>query len=87
MAAHSTILVCRIPWTEEPGQLQSMELQKSQTLIGKWTTTITIFNDNDWLKIIGSFPIVGLIMASGIITRKVLYYFDMTKETTQSRWL
>ena len=29
------ILVFRIPWTEEPGQLQSMELQNSQTLISK----------------------------------------------------
>ena len=24
MATHSSILVCRIPWTEEPGRLQSM---------------------------------------------------------------
>ena len=27
MAAHSNILAWRIPWTEEPGQLQSMGLQ------------------------------------------------------------
>ena len=31
MAAHSGILAWRIPWTEEPGGLQSMESQKSQT--------------------------------------------------------
>ena len=24
MATHSSILACRIPWTEEPGGLQSM---------------------------------------------------------------
>ena len=24
MATHSSILACRIPWTEEPGRLQSM---------------------------------------------------------------
>ena len=30
MATHSSILAWRIPWTEEPGGLQSMELQ-SQT--------------------------------------------------------
>ena len=30
-ATHSTILAWRIPWTEEPGRLQSMRLQKSQT--------------------------------------------------------
>ena len=27
MAAHSSILAWRIPWTEEPGGLQSMALQ------------------------------------------------------------
>ena len=30
MATHSSILVQRIPWTEELGGLQSMGLQKSQ---------------------------------------------------------
>ena len=28
MAIHSSILAWRIPWTEEPGCLQSMELQR-----------------------------------------------------------
>ena len=28
MATHCSILTWRIPWTEEPGGLQSMELQK-----------------------------------------------------------
>ena len=31
MATHSSILAWRIPWTEEPGGLQSMGLQKSRT--------------------------------------------------------
>ena len=26
MATHSSILTCRIPWTENPGGLQSIEL-------------------------------------------------------------
>ena len=30
-AAHSSILAWEIPWTEEPGGLQSMGSQKSQT--------------------------------------------------------
>ena len=30
IATHSSILAWRIPWTEEPGRLQSLELQ-SQT--------------------------------------------------------
>ena len=28
MATHSRILACRIPWTKEPGGLQSRELQR-----------------------------------------------------------
>ena len=28
MAAHSSTLAWRIPWTKEPGGLQSMELQR-----------------------------------------------------------
>ena len=28
MATHSSILACRIPWTDEPGRLQSMGLQR-----------------------------------------------------------
>ena len=31
MAAHSSILAWEIPWTEEPGRLQFMMLQKSWT--------------------------------------------------------
>ena len=29
MVTDSSILACRIPWTEEPGRLQSMGLQES----------------------------------------------------------
>ena len=31
MATHSSILVWEIPWTQEPGGLQSLGLQKSWT--------------------------------------------------------
>ena len=31
MATHSSILAWRIPWTEEPGRLHSMELQELYT--------------------------------------------------------
>jgi len=31
MATHSRILAWRIPWTEEPGRLQSMGLQELDT--------------------------------------------------------
>ena len=31
MATHSSVLAQRIPWTEEPGRLQSMEFQRVGT--------------------------------------------------------
>ena len=31
MATHSSTLIWEIPWTEKPGGLQSMGLQKNQT--------------------------------------------------------
>ena len=34
MATHSSILAWEIPWTEEPGGLQSMGSQKGQTRLG-----------------------------------------------------
>ena len=36
MATHSSILAWRIPWTEEPGGLQSMGSQKSWTQLSDW---------------------------------------------------
>ena len=45
MATHSSILAWRIPWTEEPGGLQSMELQSvghdwaSTTFTSTWGTS------------------------------------------------
>ena len=38
MVTHSSILVWRIPWTEEPGGLQSMEVAKSQTQLKRLST-------------------------------------------------
>ena len=46
MAAHSSILAWRIPWTEEPGRLQSMGLQR----VGHDWVTFTLC----WLYKIGS---------------------------------
>ena len=42
MATHSSILAWRIPWTEEPGGLQSME---SQGVRHDWVTTTFTFKD------------------------------------------
>ena len=39
VATHSSILAWKIPWTEDPGRLQSMESQNS------WTT-LSNYNNN-----------------------------------------
>ena len=43
MATHSSILAWKISWTEEPEGLQSMGLQKSQTLLINYTATTEVF--------------------------------------------
>ena len=50
MATHSSILAWEIPWTEEPGRLQNMELQ-SRTRLRIWAhkkliTEIRIYFNN-----------------------------------------
>ena len=40
MATHSSILAWRIPWTEEPGRLQSMGLQESGMTVQLCTHTV-----------------------------------------------
>ena len=37
MATHSSVLARKIPWTEEPGGLQSMRSLKNQTGLGDFT--------------------------------------------------
>ena len=39
MAPHSSTLAWQIPWTEEPGGLQSMGVAKSQTRLSDFTFT------------------------------------------------
>ena len=39
MATHSSILAWKISWTEEPGRLQFMELQRSQIQLSDLTPT------------------------------------------------
>ena len=41
MATHSSNLAWEIPWTEEPGGLQSMGVTKSQTRLKRTHTTHT----------------------------------------------
>ena len=44
MATHSNILAWEFPWTEEPGGLQSIGLQKSQTQLSGYTTIFLLYS-------------------------------------------
>ena len=50
MATHSSILAWEIPWTEEPGRLQLLGLQKSQHDLATKTTTKEESMDKALLK-------------------------------------
>ena len=41
MATHSSILAQRIPWTEEPGELQSSGVQPSYSGVAKCQTRLS----------------------------------------------
>ena len=62
MAAHSNMLAWRIPWTEEPGKLQSMGSQRvghdwetSTTII--ITTTTKTMKHQHWILCLILFPV------------------------------
>ena len=42
MATHSSILACRIPWTEEPGRLQSMGSQRVGHYLSDFQVTLNL---------------------------------------------
>ena len=50
MATHSSTLACKIPWMEEPGELQSMGLQ-SWTRLSDFTFTSSLLDDSTHISI------------------------------------
>ena len=47
MAAHSSTLAWKIPWTEEPDRLQSM---RSQRVRHDWVTSLSLFTFMHWRR-------------------------------------
>ena len=58
MATHSSILAWKIPWTEEPGRLQSVHgVEKSRTRLSDFTFTFTftlttLLSNNSFIPVI-----------------------------------
>ena len=49
METHSSILAWKIPWTEEPGRLQSMG---SQRVGHNWVTSLSFFLSKIWITLV-----------------------------------
>ena len=50
MTTHPSILAWRIPWTEEPGRLQSIQSTGSQRVEHDWTTSFSLSPGN-WFQL------------------------------------
>ena len=62
MATHSSTLAWKIPWMEEPGRLQSMELQNG-TRLSDFTS---LFMIGDWNAKVGSQETPGVTGKFGL---------------------
>ena len=79
MATHSSILAWKIPWTEEPGRLQSMG---SQTVRQLWRTSLFLTDKDrrlwnlpdgrNWL-----WGKLGLVLLGGAMLSKSLIQFSL----------
>ena len=58
MATHSSILAWRIPWTEEPGGLQSLGLCRAVPLRRQWHPTPVLLpgKSHGWKSLVGCSP-------------------------------
>ena len=78
MSTHSNTLVWRIPWTEEPGGLHSMGLQRAGH---NWVTNTFTFN-HYWLTKKYFFPIYGVYNLNNVLYINFIDYNKVANETT-----
>ena len=62
MATHSIILAQRIPWTEEPGRLESMGLQSQTRQILSYVSTCILTRTKVYALIICSYLTIEHLM-------------------------
>ena len=94
MATHSSILAWRIPWTEEPGRIQSMGLKKSQTRL-KWRSTYAVeksemYHFSQVIKVnIGShksYPLWSSSPKPELIVKKTNLDKPKLRDSAQNSW-
>ena len=87
MATHSSTLAWKIPWTEEPGRLQSIG---SRRVRHNWATSLSLFTFIHWRRKWQSTPVFlpgesqgqGSLMGCRLCSRTEL---DMTEATLQQQ--
>ena len=67
MAPHSSTLAWKIPWTEEPGRLQSMGLQKVEELLNTASEVLSENTNGSFVILWQTHPIVYTNNCSSII--------------------
>ena len=83
MASHSSTLAWKIPWTEEPGRLQSMGLRR----VGHdWATSLSLFTFVHWRRKWQPTPLFlpGEYQGWGAWWAAI---YGVTQSRTQLKWL
>ena len=88
MAPHSSTLAQKIPWTEEPGGLQSLE---SLRVTHDWATSLSLFTFMHWRRIWQPTPVFlpGASQGWGSLAGCRLWgrtESDTTEATQQQQW-
>ena len=75
MATHSSILAWKIPWTEEPGRLQSMGLQSDTTEATEQHALTVVFKVL-YCKIKNVFFIICIFYVCIICVKSIIHLFQ-----------
>ena len=83
MAPHSSTLAWKIPWTEEPGRLQSMG---SRRVGHNWVTSLSLFTFMHWRRKWQSTPVFlpGESQGGGSLVAAV---YGVAQSRTRLNWL
>ena len=84
MAPHSSTLAWKIPWTEEPGKLQSMGMQR----VGQdWVTSLSLFAFMHWRR---KWEPIPVFLTGGSLGWQSLVGYRLwgrtESETTEATW-
>ena len=82
MAPHSSTLAWKIPWTEEPGRLQSMG---SLGVGHNWTTSLSLFTFMHWRW--KWQPTLVFLPAESQARGSLMVVYRVVQNRTQLRWL